>query len=110
MVAGWSTTNSSVSCLARDLIRVLSLASSCGRDVFRSFLPTLFRATAWWLDLPTSTPMKTSMDSWFWIMEHLIRKAIWPWQRMKRSWLVLIGPQFLKGRGTPEAGCQNGPK
>ena len=48
-----------------------SFASSWGSALSSSFLPFLSKATAWWLVLPTSTPMKTSTDSWFLITHNL---------------------------------------
>lgn len=45
------------------------------QGLVQEFFPALFRATAWWLDLPTSTPIKTSMASCSLIMTHLIPRA-----------------------------------
>ena len=66
---------------------VLSLASSWGRALSRSFLPDRSRATAWWLDVPTSTPMKTSTVSCSGII--VLPSFEHGFQRVGRRWLVL---------------------
>src|SRR5699024_9431290 len=106
IVAGWSTTTSRVPWTRSLSSKARSFASFCGRAFDNSCFPSRSTATAWWLCLPTSMPMNTSMSAWLVIMSLIFfdscDRTFWLWF----GWPVVL---WLQGSAsTLRSGSRHG--